>query len=86
MHADVGSWLRNGVEPAAAVEALGDRLVTLQLDHPDRSGDGGSDVLAALLERIHRLGVVPTLFGTETERSAVRFNQVTVRLADKGAQ
>ncbi len=71
--ADVGYWLRAGLDPVEGIRKLGPRLITLQLhdlnerspqgtDVPWGSGQGGVD---ALLREIHRLGLRPSLIGLE---------------------
>jgi len=76
--------MQRGIDPVTAVQTLGKRLVTLQIDPSRQPGGEGSDVLAPLLERVRHLGVTPIMFGTEASRSVSLFNQVTVQLAEKG--
>lgn len=71
--ADIGYWLRSGIDPIGAVRTLGDRLITVQLhdlntrtseghDVPWGTGEGRTEEL--LLE-LHRMGRRPTMFGLE---------------------
>ena len=71
--ADLGYWMRSGIDPIKAVRTLGDRLITLQLhdlneltakghDVPWGSGVGKTE---EFVKEIDRLGVKPTLFGLE---------------------
>ncbi|MHC4563748.1 MAG: ThuA domain-containing protein [Planctomycetota bacterium] len=82
IHASLVSWTRRGVDAMAAIRTLRDRLVTLKID---QHGADASDVVPSLLDQICRLGVMPTMFGTEVRRSVAVFNQVTMQLTDKGA-
>lgn len=71
--ADLGYWMRAGIDPLAGVRQLKDRLLTLQMHDLHARGADGHDVpwgtgvgnTAALLEEIHRLGLQPTMFGLE---------------------
>jgi sugar phosphate isomerase/epimerase len=71
--ADVGYWVRSGIDPVEGVRTLGNRLITVQMhDLHERSGDGhdvpwGSGVVDVekLLKEFHRLGIQPTMFGLE---------------------
>jgi sugar phosphate isomerase/epimerase len=71
--ADVGYWMRSGLDCIAGVRKLGDRLITLQMhdlneitasghDVPWGTGAGRSE---ALLLEMHRLGIKPVMFGLE---------------------
>jgi hypothetical protein len=81
MHGNIALWKQSGVDPAAAVWSLRNRLVTLDIDRDD---DQASVVVSSLLDRIHRLNVRPTMFGTGTTRSVSLFNDVTMQLAGIG--
>ncbi len=71
--ADLGYWMRAGLDPIAAVRQLKDRLITVQMhDLHARSADGhdvpwgtGTGNTAAFLKELHRLGIRPTMFGLE---------------------
>ncbi|MBN2505521.1 MAG: ThuA domain-containing protein [Verrucomicrobia bacterium] len=71
--ADVGYWLRAGIDPIAGVRALKDRLLTLQMHDLHAPGPDGHDVpwgtgagrAEALIREVHRLGIRPTLWGLE---------------------
>ena len=71
--ADVGYWLRSGIDPVAAVSTIGDRLFVVQMhdlheispeghDVPWGAGAGNS---RTFFEEIHRQGVKPKMFGLE---------------------
>lgn len=71
--ADLGYWIRSGIDPIRAVAQLGDRLITLQLhDLNERSGQGhdvvwgtGQAQLEAFLREVRRLNLRPAMFGLE---------------------
>jgi len=71
--ADVGYWIRAGVDPIEAVRKLKGRLITVQMhDLHERSPQGhdvpwgsGAGKSEALLREIHRLGLKPTMIGLE---------------------
>ncbi len=71
--ADVGYWLRAGIDPVAGVRALKDRLITIQIHDLNTPGPEGRDVpwgtgagkTADLLRELRRLKLQPTLFGLE---------------------
>lgn len=71
--ADVGYWIRSGINPVEGLRSLGKRLITIQMhdlemlskdahDVPWGTGAGGTEVL---LSEINRLRVKPTMFGLE---------------------
>jgi sugar phosphate isomerase/epimerase len=71
--ADVGYWMRGGIDPVAGIRTLGARLITLQMhdlneitpqgtDVPWGTGRGGSE---EIFRQIHRLGLKPTMIGLE---------------------
>jgi len=71
--ADLGYWMRAGIDPIEAVRTLGDRLITLQMHDLHESGSEGHDVpwgsgvgkTEQFVREVQRLGVRPTLFGLE---------------------
>jgi sugar phosphate isomerase/epimerase len=71
--ADIGYWMRSGIDPIKAVNTLRERLITVQMhDLHDLSAEGhdvpwgtGVGRMRELIEEIHRLGVRPTMFGLE---------------------
>lgn len=75
--ADVGYWLRGGVDPVAAVEKLGKRLTTLQLHDLSEAGPQGTDVpwgtgkgrTEDLLRKIREVGTAPVMFGLEYSKN-----------------
>jgi sugar phosphate isomerase/epimerase/type 1 glutamine amidotransferase len=74
--ADVGYWIREGIDPVKGVELLKDRLITLQVHDLDVAGPQGQDVpwgtgqgqTEAVLRKIRELGVAPAMFGLEYSR------------------
>lgn len=71
--ADVGYWMRSGIDPVKAVNLLKDRLITVQMhDLNERSGEGhdvpwgtGAGRSEAFIREVHRLGLQPTMWGLE---------------------
>jgi type 1 glutamine amidotransferase/sugar phosphate isomerase/epimerase len=71
--ADLGYWMRAGLDPIQAVRQLKDRLITVQMHDVNARGADGHDVpwgagvgnTAAFLKELHRLGIRPTMFGLE---------------------
>ena len=71
--ADLGYWMRSGIDPVEAAGKLNDRLITLQVHDLHELSDEGHDVpwgtgvgrTEALVKEIHRLGIRPTMFGLE---------------------
>jgi sugar phosphate isomerase/epimerase/type 1 glutamine amidotransferase len=71
--ADLGYWMRAGIDPIEAVRLLGERLITIQMhdlnelgpqghDVPWGTGKGGSE---AFIRELRRLGLRPVMFGLE---------------------
>lgn len=71
--ADVGYWMRDGIDPIEGVRMLGPRLITLQLHDLHELGKSGHDVpwgtgvgrTRQLLTEMNRLGIRPTMIGLE---------------------
>jgi type 1 glutamine amidotransferase/sugar phosphate isomerase/epimerase len=71
--ADIGYWLRSGIDPIEGVRKLGSRLLTVQMHDLNEITPDGHDVpwgtgagrTEQLIREIHRLGLQPTLFGLE---------------------
>jgi len=71
--ADIGYWMRSGIDPIEAVNTLKDRLITVQMhDLHDLSAEGhdvpwgtGVGRMRELIEKMLRLGIRPTMFGLE---------------------
>jgi type 1 glutamine amidotransferase/sugar phosphate isomerase/epimerase len=71
--ADLGYWMRRGLDPIQAARQLKDRLIAVQMHDLNERGTDGHDVpwgtgagdTAAFLHELHRLGVRPTMFGIE---------------------
>jgi len=74
--ADVGYWMRDGIDPVKGIEQLKDRLITLQLHDLDVAGPKGADVpwgsgvgqTEALLRKMYELRVKPVMVGLEYSR------------------
>ncbi|MCX6910471.1 MAG: ThuA domain-containing protein [Verrucomicrobia bacterium] len=71
--ADLGYWMRAGIDPLEALRKLKDRLITVQMhdlneltaeghDMPWGTGVGKTE---EFLREMHRLGIKPTMFGLE---------------------
>ncbi|MEI7899523.1 MAG: ThuA domain-containing protein [bacterium] len=75
--ADVGYWLRGGIDPVAGIEKLGKRLITLQLHDLSEAGPQGADVpwgsgkgrTEEVLRKIREVGNTPVMFGLEYSRN-----------------
>ena len=71
--ADMGYWMRSGIDPVAAVSTIGDRLFEVQMHDLNELSPDGHDVpwgtgvgnTRAFLEEVFRQGVKPTMFGLE---------------------
>ncbi len=71
--ADLGYWMRAGIDPVEGLTKLKDRLITVQMHDLNNRGPEGHDVpwgtgagnTKAVLETMHRLGIRPTMFGLE---------------------
>ena len=71
--ADVGYWMRAGIDPIQGIKTLKDRLITLQMHDLHAQGAEGHDVpwgtgvgqTEQVLREIHGLGIRPTMFGLE---------------------
>jgi sugar phosphate isomerase/epimerase len=65
--------MRSGIDPIKAVNALKDRLITLQMHDLNELSPEGHDVpwgtgigkTGQFTKEIHRLGIKPTMFGLE---------------------
>jgi type 1 glutamine amidotransferase/sugar phosphate isomerase/epimerase len=71
--ADLGYWMRGGIDPIAALNKVKDRLITVQMhdlnelistgrDVPWGSGVGKTE---QIIKEMHRLGIKPTMWGLE---------------------
>jgi type 1 glutamine amidotransferase/sugar phosphate isomerase/epimerase len=71
--ADIGYWMRAGLDPIEGVRKLKDRLLTIQMhDLHTLSADGhdvpwgtGAGQAEAFIKEVHRLGLKPTMWGLE---------------------
>lgn len=71
--ADVGYWLRAGIDPVAGIRKLGPRLITLQMHDLDEVTPQGTDVpwgtgkgrSEEIFREIQRLDLKPTMIGLE---------------------
>lgn len=75
--ADLGYWMRAGIDPIEAVRMLGSRLITVQIHDLDARTEKGHDVpwgtgvgrIEEFLRELLRLGRRPTMFGLEYSRN-----------------
>ncbi len=71
--ADMGYWMRDGIDPIEALKILKDRLITIQMHDLNELTPDGHDVpwgtgvgrTEQFLREMHRLGITPTMFGLE---------------------
>jgi type 1 glutamine amidotransferase/sugar phosphate isomerase/epimerase len=71
--ADLGYWMRGGIDPIAAVNKLKDRVITVQMHDLNELTPTGRDVpwgsgvgkTEQFIKEMHRLGVKPTMWGLE---------------------
>lgn len=71
--ADMGYWMRDGLDPIAAVKTIGQRLFVVQTHDLHELSPEGHDVpwgtgagrMREFLEEVHRQGVQPEMFGLE---------------------
>ncbi|MBT7300824.1 MAG: TIM barrel protein, partial [Victivallales bacterium] len=71
--ADIGYWMRAGIDPIEGIKTLGDRLITIQMHDLDALTPEGHDVpwgtgagkTREVLQTIRELGLKPTMFGLE---------------------
>ncbi len=71
--ADIGYWMRSGIDPIAAVKTIGRRLLVVQMHDLNELTPDGHDVpwgtgigrTKAFLREIHRQGLKPKMFGLE---------------------
>lgn len=74
--ADIGYWMRGGIDPVRALETLKDRIVTLQLHDLDEVSAKGQDVpwgtgkgrTEDFLRKARELKIDPVMFGLEYSR------------------
>ena len=71
--ADMGYWMRSGIDPVAAVKQIGKRLFVVQMHDLNELTPEGHDVpwgtgigrTEAFLREVHRQGIKPKMFGLE---------------------
>ncbi len=71
--ADIGYWMRGGIDPIEGVRKLGERLITVQMHDLNEISKDGHDVVwgtgkgrtEEFLKEMKRLGLKPTMFGLE---------------------
>ena len=71
--ADIGYWMRDGIDAVQGIRTLKDRLITIQVHDLDKLTAAGHDVpwgtgagrTRDVLKEIHSLGMRPTMFGLE---------------------
>jgi len=98
---DMGYWMRSGIDPLEAVRTLKDRLITIQMhDLNELTGEGhdvpwgtGKGEAEAFVRKLHRLGIVPVMFGLEysydwldsipeIEESIAFFDALSLKMAE----
>jgi sugar phosphate isomerase/epimerase len=88
--ADVGYWMRAGIDPVEGIRLLGDRLITLQMhdlhelspeghDVPWGTGAGRSE---AIFREIHRLRLQPVMIGLEYSYNFLESMPDVIRCAE----
>lgn len=88
--ADVGYWMRAGIDPVAGIRKLGPRLITLQMhdlnertpqgtDVPWGTGQGHSE---EIFRELHRLGLRPTMIGLEYSKDFDNNLEAVARCAE----
>jgi len=71
--ADVGYWMRGGLDPVAGIRKLGRRLITIQMHDLHEVSPQGHDVpwgtgaapVEKMIREMHRLKIKPTMIGLE---------------------
>jgi type 1 glutamine amidotransferase/sugar phosphate isomerase/epimerase len=71
--ADLGYWMRAGIDPIEGLRKLGGRVITVQMHDLNEFSPKGHDVpwgtgvgkTAEFIKEMHRLGITPTMFGLE---------------------
>jgi type 1 glutamine amidotransferase/sugar phosphate isomerase/epimerase len=71
--ADIGYWMRSGIDPIEGLKILKDRLITVQMHDLNELTPQGHDVpwgtgaarTEQFLREMRRLGITPTMFGLE---------------------
>ena len=71
--ADLGYWMRAGIDPVKAVGLLKERLITVQMHDLNELSEQGHDVpwgsgagkTQQFIKEVHRLGLKPTMWGLE---------------------
>jgi type 1 glutamine amidotransferase/sugar phosphate isomerase/epimerase len=85
--ADLGYWMRAGIDPIAAVRLLKDRLITVQVHDLHELGPNGHDVpwgtgmgkTGEFIREVQRLGINPTMWGIEYSRNFLESMPETAR-------
>jgi sugar phosphate isomerase/epimerase len=88
--ADVGYWLRAGLDPVEGLRKLGRRLITLQMHDLDAATPQGTDVpwgtgqgrAEAIFRELQRLAVRPTMIGLEYSKDFENNTEAVARCAD----
>lgn len=88
--ADLGYWMRAGIDPIEAVRVLGSRLITVQMHDLNARTPEGHDVpwgtgagqTEAFLRELHRLGRRPTMFGLEYSHNFLNSMPEVTRCAE----
>jgi len=71
--ADIGYWMRSGIDPVEGVRKLGSRLITVQMHDLHAAGPDGHDVpwgtgvghTREFIAEVQKLRLKPTMFGLE---------------------
>lgn len=71
--ADVGYWMRAGIDPVEGIRKLGQRLTTIQMHDLNALAPDGHDVpwgtgvgrVEEMILEMHRLGIKPVMYGLE---------------------
>ena len=71
--ADIGYWLRSGIDPVEGIRKLGNRLITIQMHDLNTTQPDGHDVIwgtgvgqtEKVIREIQRLGLRPVMYGLE---------------------
>jgi type 1 glutamine amidotransferase/sugar phosphate isomerase/epimerase len=88
--ADVGYWMRAGIDPVAGIRQLGTRLITLQMHDLNEISSQGTDVpwgtgrgrAEAIFREIHALGLQPTMIGLEYSKDFEQNKAAVAQCAD----
>jgi len=88
--ADVGYWMRGGIDPVAGIRKLKERLITLQMHDLNELSPQGADVpwgtgqgrSSEIFGEMQRLGLKPTMIGLEYSKDFENNTDAVVSCAD----